>query len=1713
MIANPQPHSLYPALVTPRLPLWLADASADDLQRLDDLTQRAEASRRALAAAAMRLPQYRVYASQVLVGALAALGQPDVEPTTAVLHWTDPDGEQPALTCTLVEAALRNFTETDARPEAFGEGSGLFARRQGQGEPVPTRKLAVSPWAFAQACRRIDIGAGFARHLAAELPLSSTSTAPAQASDLPGLFCQADRDTFAAEAHIAKLKGNLDGVGASLLATWGLAPYAHAVPRPGSAKRLTLGEFELDRVVVLLAEDSDAQGHACLLYIPNDPHSPLTQFPNVDSMTKALNARLADPGYLRFFAGFVALAKEAEFIRTVEGTSTEDFEQVLATAVNPVKALLLGVGVLQGKPVLQRPELSIGLLSVHDLFADLYASWAQRTLVNAQVLAVPTAQIDRRAVLARHEHWLALGEQLGLFVLSFVPGVGQVIAVYSMVQALQSVFEASQAWLKGDEALARSLLFGAVENARYLLPGDHGSGGTQPEDLLERVRLVARPDGETRLWLPDLHIGGSVERPGREGTAAIDGVYRQDGRAWVRLGERYVEVYPSATPYLAEPLTPTGDSGYVPRLLGNGVGGWHAEYERPSQWSLAALVRRSGDESPALADATITEASRFAGMDDHVLQAATWRGERLPGLLRYWLHRRAQAAQLEQAIATLRGQARQPLAHPAVVRTLLNVPHWPMDVGLALKQADGSYLELQEHTIRSVRLTPQQLADGSWLKVMVSQLGVNDLAPLFAEPDSLTGAAQRLAISWAQVLEAERATVLRALSESPGTTVVADANALSTLGRQFPSLPQTVLEDVLALADSTQRERLEHGRVPLPMAEVAVQCQRALRIGLACEALQEGLSTPDRDVLLMGLLSRLDAWPPALAIELRQVSPAGRLVYRAGPATGPARIITAVADRYRLEGEPDTLPVEAVSLEQAVVDLLRRQGGVLAASLADGLALRQQLASFGLANRTEVARLLGMASQTQRLFRLPNRLVDGRLGYLLSGRGAGRSSAPEEDEINQQLMELYPDTDDHTHELLRAEIGQGAAAFEALARHRQALTNLRAELGQWLRSPLPEGANASNLRPARELAVRIILQAWQRRFVSVRATPADGTVRHSLSLAYLHLGSDLPVVNTRFNHILELDISGMALEAVAPDFLRMFPNARILHLSDNPLRELPTGPTGLQRLRELYLRNIGQGCASQLLSWLQPMTATLRRLQLSDNPGLPVDQLLPRLIHFSRLEGLALENNQLRLTPETQGVFSTLTRLNHLRLDGNPLGLAPSVEGLRELTWLSVADAQIGTLPAGLEQLMAEPLLRLTYVNLAGNAITHIPDLTATEFFRHAALGLDDLMVVEFNLQANPLDAESVALLDRSRISFDLPTNEDSDASVTAPDLWLEGCPEPLQGAIRAAQQERAAADFYDVLGRVVNTAQYRRAQTSEERAQLRARAWALAERFVLPGEQALPGLSELREHFYEIARDARGTCGDGVALTLDQFEGELGVWEAIAGSVEDSPPRALAAALVPARRLYRQALVDAQAQRLVRARQARLEVRSSTDAAQDLEDDIPLHQLDMGVDEVELRLMLRQRLETELDLPPAPARLYDSVVGDTTIARIAERVRALDTDSDFAQWLVAHQPMWNRALQRTHADEFEHARAAYDEALEYVLVQAARGEVAPLSDQGVALLEVLEPEIQWRQATGQEAGPPVNEQQAYVLSRRLSEAAERAADALRLRLTLALLN
>jgi Leucine-rich repeat (LRR) protein len=1676
--------------VVSRLPTWLTQAAPTARERLQALALAANRARFDLKAHLATLPTIEAFALARLQPLLKRLLEVEVDPCKAVLYWVDPEGKGAPIQRTLLHAALQNFHQQETQASAYGKGSGLFAGVTKDGKPDQARPLALRPEAFAKACRGLDLGERLREVMVEQVP-ASVPTKGAVVTETPSfawLVYKSERTAFMADACAAWLAGRLGDEGQALLAHWQMAPETVA-PTKAQAQRLTLLGFPHARVIVFSKQAPDPSGSAVVAYLPGDPEGSVVEHENMRALAISLGERVRTPGFLTFLSGFVPLAQRTAFIKQVQA------------AIAPGGWL--------------PPHLTWSPIALMgDPFVEGYQVWAQQALAEAASIAVPTAAVDHQDSFERYAHWVEVGEQLGLNLIlmvgSAIPGVNVIADAVMLAQSLYGLYEGIEAWERNDSQNALEHVFAAVENAAFFGLGKRPS--TTAVDFAAGLVPVTGDDGQVRLWRPALEDFRAHDVPTDSVLPDAQGVYQHDGRAWLRLNGDLHEVDNAGTH--SARLLPPRRQGYTPTLVGDGQGSWRTAHEHPANWNSVTLMRRFNERYRAIPEQALLEAQRLAGISDERLQKAHLDGTGMPATLAYLLNRQLAGAQVDVAVTNLRNYRRIPALTAPLVDTLRSIPGWPVD--LAIDYVNGQVTETlgPTKTTERVRLDQANVADGTWAAALIAELDTPSRDAILGTDTSLVPAGtahQVLADAWADALAKRKSALVQYLTDPPAVLDPARA----TLRRQFPGLALETLNALMHGATQAERRALIAGRMPPEIGEQAAEALRHVRVARALEALAQGEPSADRDRLALGVFAALGEWTEGVRVELRDKHVGGTLVQTAGKATAPRWVIVRQEGRYQAFDDQGLELGPQSSLEQALFATLPDTVRAAAAAnkVTNAASLRVALLAQALGQRAQVRTFLGMVADNRRFFRPPNRQPNGALGYELSGRGGPSRGIPGPfDPYRVALSGLYPDVSETELLELYASLGEGEEATTALARLNADLARLRLELNQWVNQAAVEPAHdaAEDTAAYRRTFANQLIELWQRR----ESTLGYGGHGYGLRARNLPIG-ELPPLTVRFEHVRRLALLDMDLSRVSEAFLANFPNLLWLDVSMNNLAELPS-VEGLPRLERLSLDYTGNRQASAILTAAAPRAQTLSHLDLA---GLslslgPAD--FQALAQFSVLRTLDLEGNAITLTEETAAGFTRLPLLQDLSLGNNPLGLPPVVTQLSDLTVLDLRDAELQDFPPGLADLMDLNPTRLREVNLSDNLIEQLPDISNTRFVQLSREHYDDVESPYYgmclNLNGNPLSDQTRDMLRQAGVSFYVRQrlssgSELSEAEVNQ-DQWLEGCPDALAAAIREERTGHEAAEFYQLLGRVVDTADYQ-----AQPLQTRQRVWALVETWLIPGEQALPGLQALRDRLFRMAQDTMGTCGDGVSLTLDEMEFEVQCWRTVANSHApgDGP---LLELLEYQRRLWRRALVDDIARRMVRAREARERALRGENAAGapglDPVDDLDDASLEDGIDEVEVRFFLFQQLEAALGLPPTRGMRYSTWVSRGTVSRVSAEVLARDTADAFAAW-VAERPSFREYLENGRAQTFAPERERWQAAANYLYVISTEGtDSAPQWPEALDGLRAELPEVNWPDSAGHP--PTLNEQQLRLAYDWVSRQQQQALDALALGLTRALL-
>ncbi|MBC3421382.1 NEL-type E3 ubiquitin ligase domain-containing protein [Pseudomonas sp. RW3S2] len=483
--------------------------------------------------------------------------------------------------------------------------------------------------------------------------------------------------------------------------------------------------------------------------------------------------------------------------------------------------------------------------------------------------------------------------------------------------------------------------------------------------------------------------------------------------------------------------------------------------------------------------------------------------------------------------------------------------------------------------------------------------------------------------------------------------------AAQPLHRDFPSLTTRAGQELLDQANADQLQQLlEHGRVPLALAERARWQLRDARLDRACAGFEQAAAVvQDTEQLALGLLQAWSPWDSSVRIEVRDGQFDGQVLAQVGDslASQTRRMIKTAKGYLAVDAQGTPMPSAYATddLFQALLWHLdapqRLQLGEAARSarhLADALAAR------AFAQREQAARLIGMAPIGTGL-RPAQRLGDGRIGYLLSGRPEGSRRA-----LLRGYQQVFPTLSDVEVEAYLETVRQrGEGLWDHLRNLQQQMISLNQSLGTWrreiIRAPMIE---------RRRLIAQRIRHCWRRKRVE-----HDGTYRLIIDSERLDSLPTLPEGVT-FEHVTQLTLRRLNLQAIDADFLSRFANLRSLDLRDNLIDSIPEGLQLLTQLTELHLAGNQIVIDEAGMARLSVLTQ-LRTLDLAHNPI----GRLPPLGPLENLQRLSLRGTGLVELPVEVYMHPQLEDID-LR-DNNISDMSPTLaRSRRRLAGLSLHD-------------------------------------------------------------------------------------------------------------------------------------------------------------------------------------------------------------------------------------------------------------------------------------------------------------------------------------------------------------------------------------------------------------------------------------------------------
>lgn len=1556
------------------------------------------------------LKDVKAFARPLVTSAILEKFKVSVDVDKTVLRYSVPGSELFAdaiqISVSLLDAALHNFTEADEvdtyAAHRVSGGRVLLLSSQG--------KLPFTVEDFAKLCRQLDVGGQYQAHVNSVLGIG-------EAEDLlRGKVLLSQHHAFAAAIDLARMQGNIDRVNKDssvynmLLGVNDKSDNQRLDGKPVRCNGLKLlGDTELVGIVLIGPDRIDSDTVQRLVaYIPHDPVSPIKEYASAQQFHFELRERLRDPAYQDFFSRFIRQEDKARFFSRLN-------DRLTPLRQPPNGEFNVRERIPDPDARIQMEETSVR----GDLWQFLVDQQLNKFLNDAKFVAVSKADVDAQA---RHEKLLGyLGVALSVLnvVALFVPPLGVAMMTVMAVQLTDELVEGIESLAQGEKDEGFAYLMDVAQNLAQLAivaaVGAESAGPVTPlkqSPFFDSLKQVTLPNGQTRVWKPDLkryEFRGVLP----DGLKPDElGLLRHDGQAYLPLGDKLFKVIKDPQSGNFRIAHPARVDAYAPELIHNGHGAWRHEVEQPRTWAGLELMRRLGHRVSDFSDAELEQIRSISGTDETVLRKMHVENERPGPLLADTLSRFEKYRQVERFIAEMKSQPAIGAAGDSIdqLHVLTRYGQWPDS--LSLRILDGQAKTLWEYrnpattsdNTRVVQIHDAQVRDGRLLRVLLESLDDNETNVVLglrpeAPRELLEQRVEKLRGNIARLAEQHK---VEFFNDAYGASSQSSDPRLELIESRFSSVPVKVIEQLLTEASSTERQqmakwdfddRFQTKPIPLRLAEELRWIQREVRLSRAYEGLYlEALINQDTETLVLNSLEKLPGWSNDLRLEVRDGSFSGDLRASVGAETAASRkvLVRSAQGLYEARDQNDGHLHGAdniyAALQHALPDGSRNAIGL--PHVGQGPQL-QALIRQHVLTRGELRSRLGM-QPIKPGFRAPQRWVDGRVGYPLSGRGAGMS--PRQVLLKERVLRLFPYfSDDYVERYLRKIINQDPEMF---------LTGLEAEfqglrnwLEQWQATPstrvLPDGSVVAVEQYEKQVVGELLKRCWQRMTnrLSLHGNPREGQL-----LLQGRIVGALPVLEATFPHVETMNLSEMELVEIPNEFLESFYNVRTLELQGNRLVDIPA-----------------------------------------------------RLDTLNDLVNLNLSRNNIRLTPDAAALLAGRRNLKKLWLSHNPLERTPDFSQMTELTEVRLQATGISQWPEGL----FGPR-HLQMVDLRDNQLTSFPDWAVNPPPAQARAINRVLRVTELN--GNPLSERGIQqyadILTRIYLDDDgaglmpvpaeAPADRGAEGGMLAPseqrvNRWLSNIPaaertakKQLWTRLDTESLDREAAgdevggavseseEFFRLLEKLSKTAEYKKAYPD-----LEARVWAV---LGAAGENA-----QLRDELFQAAGEPE-TCSDRAALMFSDLEIKVQVHKALARVGDKGAGAEL---LKLAKGLFRLDQVETFALKDIKERIEAI-VRSNatvSDKGRQL----------LLMDQIEVRLSYRVNLREKLDLPGQPTQADYTGSQYVPAAKLNEAEQHVNSLKDSKAEIdsIARRDFWGEYLKEKYRSRFDLAYEPIEQRLE----------------------------------------------------------------------------
>ncbi|MNO52516.1 putative E3 ubiquitin-protein ligase ipaH7.8 [compost metagenome] len=1358
----------------------------------------------------------------------------------------------------LLDAALHNFAES----ETCEADSDFISQPDERGHfDIKPIKKKMSIAQFQTLCRELDIGSRYTEHLESYL-LSDNPVAQAW---LQIKVIESQKAALTAATHLAQMTGDITRDTCELMLS--MIDGQRTLTLKGKIVQfgeLSLLDTPLTGIVLISADLNKTEDTVPVIaYVPQDPEHPLKEYPSVTAFMNELARQFRDNDfiessqmtYCQFFSQFVAQPQRGHFFA--------ELQQRLFTVTQHEKQALDQRPVWRQEPV-DNPRLQLSVTAMTgDVWTHLYQQKLNKILNDARHIAVSTADTDSDARWAWWDNFKKIVSDIFNFALMivtpFVPGLGEVMMVYTAYQITSDVITSIVDLAEGQWIEAAEHVMGVVTDIIQLAAFAAGAeigklARLKLSTLIEGMKQVQLPDGQQRLWHPDLK---PYEQPDLQlpVTSLPDeqGLHTHEDQKILALEDKHYAVQ-------QEPLTgnyrvkhPGRADAYQPELKHNGQGAWTHEAENPRDWEGSTLMRRLGHSVADLSDIELEQVRTTSGTEDNALRKMHMDNAPPPPLLTDSLNR----FKIHKDVAGIGERIRngQPLDPSSYWFENLptSLEGWPADKALKVyadASQTGSFRQYGNPDASPGQTLATDLSQVMGAKLpesILAFLDEDELGHLFGRrvpKDEQLQALRNLLADEAESLKTEIFNQRYQASER------SDNPQVQQLVQSAPTLPRSAAQKLLGQAGQADLTRMkQEQRVPLDLKSQAREAAFEARASHAYEGFHDdALLTPDTESLALNALRIHSDTFSDLRVEVRDATFDGALRCSVGSdeATTLRTLIRDEHGKYEVhDGTNKPLHESDDFYDSVLYALPTEKRTQLGYRTGQGRQFKQWV----------MAKTEAPSERRTALLEPPIRPVAApETVTLLRGPMISRMPAT----LKERVQDLYPRLTEQEVDTFVQSLGDSHdQALETVRRLERELDTLRQTLDQWRFGQVDAWHPTRQdfiSRGGKHIADRI-LECFERKpsVFGERSATVDGGYALDLSTELSRYDLEywwkkLPDIKYYLDQITTLSLDRTRFATDAGGLLKDFPRLSQLSAAHCELTELPEG--------------IGK---------------------------------------MHSLQTLRLTDNQITLTPTAVEQLRNLTRMETIRLDDNPqLGLQPNVERMPRLKTLGLSNTGATTWPEGL---FKKRRPRDFFLNLLENPLSEIPSVIP---------GSDDAYVVaRARLDAPRLSDANRSAYESYRRSVGLSATQ---AYSAAAERAIEQWPIPedsrwwgenttgLHGfrveAWHDLMAEPGSQGFFELIQKQTLCADYQAGGAL--RKQLSNRVWRMIEAMNLD--------SRLRKELFEIAT-APTTCADAGAQVFNHMGIKVLVSEAYALSA--SPAKLESRLVLLAKGAARLARVD----------------------------------------------------------------------------------------------------------------------------------------------------------------------------------------------------------